>query len=126
MKHKQSEDRTMLTARQTLQCVATCLLLVGFLSLSASAQLTSTPTSLAYGTVYLGTISTSKSVTIKNTGLTSVTITAVSSNSHEYKLSAATAPITRAAGKTPSYPFIFQPHLTHASHPLHTLSPPTP
>src|SRR5260370_40966398 len=78
MKHKQSEDRTMLTARQTLQCVATCLLLTGLFSLSASAQLTSTPISLAYGTVYLGTISTSKSVTIKNTGLTSVTITAIS------------------------------------------------
>ncbi len=112
----------MLTARRTLYCFATCLLLVGFLSLSASAQLTSTPTSLAYGTVYLGTISTSKSVTIKNTGLTSVTITAVSSNCHEYKLSAGTAPITLAAGKTTSYSFIFQPDLNQAFNCSYTLT----
>jgi hypothetical protein len=112
----------MPTARRTLYCFATCLLLVGFLSLSASAQLTSTPTSLAYGTVYLGTISTSKSVTIKNTGLTSVTITAVSSNCHEYKLSAGTTPITLAAGKTTSYSFIFQPDLNQAFNCDYTLT----
>jgi hypothetical protein len=100
--------------RRTLYCLATCLLMSGFLTLSASAQLTSTPASLAYGTVYLGTISTSKSVTIKNTGTTSVTITAVSSNCHEYKLSAGTTPITLAAGKTTSYSFIFEPDLNQA------------
>jgi hypothetical protein len=100
--------------RRTLYCLATCLLMSGLLTLSASAQLTSTPASLAYGTVYLGTISTSKSVTIKNTGTTSVTITAVSSNCHEYKLSAGTTPITLAAGKTTSYSFIFEPDLNQA------------
>jgi hypothetical protein len=109
----------MLTARRTLYCFATLLWL---LSLSASAQLTSTPISLAYGTVYLGTISTSKSVTIKNTGLTSVTITAISSSCHEYKLSAGTTPITLAAGKTTSYSFIFQPDLNQAFNCNYTLT----
>jgi hypothetical protein len=113
----------MLTAmRQTLHCLATCLLMSGLLSLSASAQLTSTPSSLAYGTVYLGTISTSKSVTIKNTGTTSVTLTAVSSNCHEYKLSAGTTPITLAAGKTTSFSFIFQPDLNQAFNCDYTLT----
>src|SRR5260370_31380964 len=123
MKHKQSEDRTMLTARQTLQCVATCLLLTGLFSLSASAQLTSTPISLAYGTVYLGTISTSKSVTIKNTGLTSVTITAISSSCHENKLSAGIAPKTLAAVAPTPYSFVFVPdvHL-----PFNCINTPTP
>jgi len=108
--------------RHTLYRLLAYLLFSGFLALSASAQLTSTPTSLAYGTVYLGTISTSKSVTIKNTGLTSVTITAISSSCHEYKLSAGTTPITLAAGKTTSYSFIFQPDLNQAFNCNYTLT----
>lgn len=112
----------MLTARRTRYCFATLLLVSGLLGLSASAQLTSTPVSLAYGTVYLGTISTSKSVTIKNTGLASVTITAISSSCHEYKLSAGTTPITLAAGKTTSYSFIFQPDLNQAFNCNYTLT----
>ena len=112
----------MLTARRTLYCFATCLLLTILTSLSASAQLTSTPISLAYGTVYLGTISTSKSVTIKNTGLTSVTITAISSSCHEYKLSAGITPKTLAAGATTSYSFIFQPDLNQAFNCDYTLT----
>jgi hypothetical protein len=113
----------MLTAmRRRNLCLATCLLLAGLFSLSASAQLTSTPASLAYGTVYLGTISTSKSVTIKNTGTASATITAVSSNCKEYKLSAGTTPITLAAGKTTSFSFIFQPDLNQAFNCTYTLT----
>jgi hypothetical protein len=113
----------MLTAiRRTLHCFATCLLLTGLLGVSATAQLTSTPSTLAYGTVYLGTISTSKSVTIKNTGTASVTITAISSNCHEYKLSAGTTPITLAAGKTTSFSFIFEPDLNQAFNCDYTLT----
>src|SRR5258708_19857881 len=111
----------MLTARRTLYCFATCLLTV-LASLSASATLASTPVSLAYGTVYLGTISTSKSVTIKNTGLTSVTITAISSSCHEYKLSAGIAPKTLAAGATTSYSFVFVPDLNQAFNCNYTLT----
>lgn len=112
----------MLTARRTLCCFATCLLVSGLLSLSASAQLTSTPTTLAYGNVYLGTISTSKSVTIKNTGTASVTITAIASSCHEYKLSAGTTPVTLAAGKTTSFSFIFEPDLNQAFNCDYTLT----
>jgi hypothetical protein len=112
----------MLTATRPNLSLATCLLLTGLFTLSASAQLTSTPTTLAYGTVYLGTISTSKSVTIKNTGTASVTITAVSSNCHEYKLSAGTTPITLAAGKTTSFSFVLVPDLNQAFNCTYTLT----
>src|SRR5258708_11472268 len=111
----------MLTARRTLYCFATCLLTV-LARLSASAQRKSTPVPRAYATVYLGTISTSKSVTINNPGLTSVTITAISSSCHEYKLSAGIAPKTLAAGATTSYSFVFVPDLNQAFNCNYTLT----
>src|ERR1700746_3125082 len=118
------EDGTiMLTAmRRTLCRFANCLLVAGLLTLTASAQLTSTPSSLSYGNVYLGTQSTAKSITIKNTGTTSVTITSISSSCPEYKLSSGTTPITLAAGKTTSYSFIFQPDLNQAFNCNYTLT----
>ena len=105
----------MLTALRFNACrSAACLLFTALLSLTAAAQLTSTPATLAYGTVYLGTLSTSKSVTIKNTGTASATITAISSNCKEYKISAGTTPVTVAAGKTTSFSYFFQPDLNQA------------
>jgi len=105
----------MLTAtRRTLCRFVNCLLVAGLLTLSASAQLTSTPSTLAYGNVYLGTQSTAKSITIKNTGTASVTINSISSSCPEYKLSSGTTPITLAAGKTTSYSLVLVPDLAQA------------
>ena len=105
----------MLTAmRRTLCCFANCLRVAGLLTLSASAQLTSTPSSLSYGNVYLGTQSTAKSITIKNTGTASVTINSISSSCPEYKLSSGTTPITLAAGKTTSYSIVLVPDVAQA------------
>ena len=104
----------MLTARRTLTSFATCLLVSGILTLTASAQLTSTPSSLSYGSVYLGTQSTAKSVTIKNTGTASVTINSISSSCPEYKLASGTTPFTLAAGKTTSYSMVLVPDVAQA------------
>jgi hypothetical protein len=107
--------KNMLTAmRQTLCRFATCLLVAGLLTLTASAQLTSTPSSLSYGSVYLGTQSTAKSVTIKNTGTASVTINSISSSCPQYKLASGTTPFTLAAGKTTSYSMVLVPDVAQA------------
>ena len=104
----------MTTAIRRTLCSLAILLMTGLLSLSASAQLTSTPASLAYGTVYLGTTSTSKSVTIKNTGTSSVTINSITASCHEYHLSAGQVPFTLTAGKTTSYSFVLVPDANQA------------
>jgi hypothetical protein len=108
----------MLTPRRTLTCFATCLLtcllMTGILAVTASAQLTATPSTLSYGTIYLGTQSVAKSTTIKNTGTTSVTITAISSSCKEYKLASGTTPITLAAGKTTSFSMVLVPDVAQA------------
>src|SRR5260370_36450932 len=105
----------MLTATRGPLCrFVNCLLVAGLLTLSASAQLTSPPSTLAYGNVYLGTQSTAKSITIKNTGTASVTINSISSSCPEYKLSSGTTPITLAAGKTTSYSLVLVPDLAQA------------
>lgn len=105
----------MFTAlRSNLFRFAICLLAGGFFALSASAQLSSTPSSVSFGTDYVGMVSTSKSVNIKNTGTSSVTITSISSSCHEYHLSAGTTPITLTAGQVTSFSFVFAPDAVQA------------
>jgi Putative Ig domain len=85
-------------------------LLVGSLFiLPAFAQLTSTPSSLSFSNTYIGLNSASKSISVKNTGTSSVTINSITSSCPEFKLASGTTPTTLAAGKTTSYSFYFAP-----------------
>jgi hypothetical protein len=108
--------------RRTLCCFVNCLLVAGLLTLTASAQLTSTPSSLAYGNAYLGTQSTAKTITIKNTGTASVTINSITSSCIEYKLASGTTPVTLAAGKTSAFSMFFQPDKAQAFNCNYTLA----
>jgi hypothetical protein len=85
------------------------LLVSSFLILPAFAQLTSTPSSLSFSNTYIGLITASKSISVKNTGTSSVTINSITSSCPEFKLASGTTPITVAAGKTTAYSFYFAP-----------------
>ncbi len=85
------------------------LLVASFLILPAFAQLTSTPSSESFSNTYIGLFSTSKSISVKNTGTTSVTITSITSSCPQFKLSSGTTPDTLAAGASTSYSFYFAP-----------------
>jgi hypothetical protein len=85
------------------------LVAASVLILPAFGQLTSTPSSEAFSNTYIGLSSTSKSISVKNTGTTSVTINSITSSCPQFKLSSGTTPITVAAGKTTAYSFYFAP-----------------
>ena len=79
------------------------------LILPAFAQLTSTPSSLSFSNTYIGLNTASKSISVKNTGASSVTINSITSSCPEFKLASGTTPTTLAAGKTTPYSFYFAP-----------------
>jgi hypothetical protein len=79
-----------------------------------AAQLTSTPSSLTFSNTYIGLNSTSKSISVKNTGTTSVTITSITSSCPEFKLASGTTPATLAAAASTSYSFYFAPQAAQA------------
>ena len=83
--------------RRMLFYFANCFLVCGLFLVAASAQITSTPTSLAFANTYVGLTSASKSILITNTGTAATTITAITSSCREFQL---------ASGQTPS---ILQP-----------------
>jgi hypothetical protein len=85
------------------------VLVGGLLVIPAFAQLTSTPSSEAFSNTYIGLNSTSKTISIKNTGTASVTIESITSSCSEFKLSSGTTPATLAAGATAAYSFYFAP-----------------
>ena len=82
---------------------------VSLLILPAFAQLTSTPSSLSFSNTYIGLNSTSKSISVQNTGTTSVTVNSITSSCPQFKLASGTTPTTLAAGKATSYSFYFAP-----------------
>src|SRR4051812_7736551 len=90
------------------------LLVIFALALTASAQLTSTPSSLSFANTYIGLKTSSKSITVKNTGTTSVTINSITSSCPEFKLASGQTPFTLAAGKTTSYSMLFSPDAAQA------------
>ncbi len=94
---------------RNLSSLAVRLLVGGLLILPAFAQLTSTPSSLSFSNTYLGMNSTSKSISVKNTGTSSVKINSVTSSCSEFKLASGTTPLTLAAGASTSYSFYFAP-----------------
>jgi len=91
-----------------------CLFACFVLPLTASAQLTSTPSSVTFTNTYIGMQSTSKSITVKNTGTSNVTINSITSSCPEFKLASGTTPVTLAAGKTTSYSMFFAPDKAQA------------
>jgi hypothetical protein len=94
---------------RTLSSLAVRLLVGGLLILPAFAQLTSTPSSVSFSNTYIGLNSTSKSVSVKNTGASSVTINSITSSCPEFKLASGTTPATLAAGASTAYSFYFAP-----------------
>ncbi len=95
--------------RRNRLCCAPCLLVSVFLLGAASAQITSTPSSLTFLNTYVGMSSLTKTITIKNTGVASTTITAIKSTCPEYKLESGTTPSTLAPGATTSFSMLFAP-----------------
>src|SRR5579863_1399393 len=94
---------------RSLTCILVRFFVGSLLILPAFAQLTSTPSSLSFSNTYIGLITASKSISVKNTGTSSVTINSITSSCPEFKLASGTTPITVAAGKTTSYSFYFAP-----------------
>lgn len=86
-----------------------CFLAGSFLILPAYAQLTATPSSVAFSNTYIGLNSVSKSISVKNTGTSSVTINSITSSCSQFKLASGTTPTTLAAGASTSYSFYFAP-----------------
>jgi hypothetical protein len=94
---------------RTLSSLAVRLFVGGLFILPAFAQLTSTPSSLSFSNTYIGLNTASKSISVKNTGTSSVTINSVTSSCPEFKLASGTTPQTLAAGASTSYSFYFAP-----------------
>src|ERR1700680_2404358 len=99
----------MPAAVRHLRSVVIRFIAVSLLVLPAFAQLTSTPSSLLFSNTYIGLNSTSKSISVQNTGTTSVTINSITSSCPQFKLASGTTPTTLAAGKATSYSFYFAP-----------------
>ena|SRR5579863_564965 len=75
---------------------------------SSGTTVTLTPTSLPFGSVAVNTISTAKSVTLKNTGTATLDITSVAPSSG-FAISATTCGSTLAIGKTCKVSVTFNP-----------------
>jgi hypothetical protein len=95
--------------RRIRLCCATRFLVSTLLLGAASAQITSTPSSLTFLNTYVGMSSLTKTITIKNTGTGSTTITAITSTCPEFKLASGTTPSTLAPGATTSFSMLFAP-----------------
>ncbi len=108
--------------RRVVFCLANVLFTGGIFLLAASAQITSTPNSLTFASTYLGMSTTTKTITIKNTGTASTTITAIASNCPEFKLASGQTPFTLAPGKTTTYSMYFAPDAAKTFHCDYTLT----
>jgi putative Ig domain-containing protein len=108
---------------RTLSSLAVRLLVGGLLILPAFAQLTSTPSSLSFSNTYIGLNTASKSISVKNTGTSSVTINSITSSCPEFKLASGTTPVTLAKSATTSYSFYFAPQAAQLYSCNYTLVP---
>ena len=97
------------TPRQFRFIAANCLFVSAVLLVPASAQITSSPSSLTFTSTYVGLSSHTKTITVKNAGKSSTTITAITSSCPEYKLAFGTTPATLAPGTTTAYSMLFAP-----------------
>jgi len=79
-----------------------------------SGQLTTNPTSLAFGGVQVGS-STSLSETLTNSGGTSLTISAAGASGTGFSLSGLTLPLTLNAGQSTSFTVVFSPTASGAA-----------
>jgi hypothetical protein len=95
--------------RRILFCLANCFLLSAILLVAASAQISSSPSSLTFANTYLGLISPSKSISVTNTGTTTTTITAITSSCHEFQLASGQTPSTLAPKASTSFSMVFVP-----------------
>ncbi len=96
-------------ARRICFCFVNCVLVSALLLVAASAQITSTPSSLAFDDTYIGLSSHTKSISVKNTGTTTTTITAITSSCPEYQLASGATPATLKAGASTSFSMLFAP-----------------
>ena len=78
---------------------------------SSVLQLTAAPTSLSFGSLTTGTSAT-QSVTLANTGNSSVSITNISVSGAGFSATGFTVPITLGAGQSTSFSTIFDPTTT--------------
>ncbi len=96
-------------ARQARFCFANCVLVSGLLLVAASAQVTVTPGTLAFANTYIGLDSHTKSMTVKNTGKTSTTITAITSSCPEFQLASGTTPAILTTNTSTTFSIFFAP-----------------
>src|SRR5579871_3211728 len=75
---------------------------------AATQQLTSSPSSVRFGTVEVGQSGT-ESIVLTNSGGTSVTISAIRVNNSQFKVSGATLPIVVGAGQKVGLNVTFSP-----------------
>src|SRR2546426_50250 len=69
--------------------------------------LTASPTSLSFGNVTVGSNSTPQTVTLTNSGNSSVSISQINVSGRGFSASGLTAPLTLAAGRTASFSVVF-------------------
>jgi hypothetical protein len=81
---------------------------------ATSGQLTTNPTSLAFGSVQVGS-STSLSETLTNSGGSSLTISAAAASGTGFSLSGLTLPLTLNAGQSTSFTVLFSPTASGAA-----------
>lgn len=93
--------------------VVNSILVIGLLA-GASAQVTSSPSSLQFADTYVGLDTTTKNITIRNTGTASATINAITSSCPEFKLASGQTPVTLAPSTTTSYSMYFAPDSAQA------------
>ena len=99
-----------------------CFFVSGLLLAAASAQITSTPSSLAFANTYLGMESASKSILVTNNGTATTTITAITSSCREFLLASGQVPATLAPRASTSFSTVFVPDSAKAFSCTYTLT----
>lgn len=77
--------------------------------LAQSLQLSASPTSLSFGNETVGSTSSSQTVTISNTGNSTVSVTQITASSAAFSISGITLPISLSAGQSTSFAVVFAP-----------------
>jgi Putative Ig domain len=107
--------------RRVRFCILSCFL-VSALFMAASAQISSSPSSLLFANTYVGLQSPSKSIVVTNNGTASTTITAITSNCPEFQLASGTTPATLLPKGTASFSMIFAPDAAKTLNCTYTLT----
>src|SRR6267154_3860878 len=101
-------SRFSLPANMSRRFVFLLLIVLPTLAGDAVGQLTANPTAINFGTVIVGS-SSSKSLTLKNTGSMRIKVSRIAVIGTGFKLQGLTTPLVLAAGQSATFSVIFDP-----------------